>query len=92
MPGSEYEGWIGVQTPRTLGHLYDLGLEKIWKRTQKRVGLIPRRLYAQRHSFLSHALALGNSPADLAAVAGHRTEELLRTYAQATGRVKVPTL
>ena len=78
-------------TPRTHGHLYDSGLEKVWKRSQRRVGLVPRRLYAQRHSFLSHALALGNSPADLAAVAGHRTEELLRTYAKPTGRVKVPT-
>ena len=78
-------------TPRTYGHLYDSGLERVWKRSQRRVGLIPRRLYAQRHSFLSHALALGNSPADLAAVAGHRTEELLRTYAKPLGRVKVPT-
>jgi len=78
-------------TPRTHGHLYDSGLEKVWRRSQRRVGLVPRRLYAQRHSFLSHALALGNSPADLAAVAGHRTEELLRTYAKPTGRVKVPT-
>ena len=78
-------------TPRTHRHLYDAGLEKVWKRSQRRVGLVPRRLYAQRHSFLSHALALGNSPADLAAVAGHRTEELLRTYAKPTGRVKVPT-
>jgi integrase len=78
-------------TPRTHRHLYDAGLEKVWKRSQRRVGLAPRRLYAQRHSFLSHALAMGNSPADLAAVAGHRTEELLRTYAKPTGRVKVPT-
>ena len=78
-------------TPRTHGHLYDSGLEKVWKRSQRRVGLAPRRLYAQRHSFLSHALALGNSPADLAAVAGHRTEELHRTYAKPTLRVKVPT-
>ena len=78
-------------TPRTHRHLYDSGLEKVWKRSQRRVGQAPRRLYAQRHSFLSHALAMGNSPADLAAVAGHRTEELLRTYAKPTGRVKVPT-
>jgi len=39
---------------------------------------------------LSHALALGNSPADLAAVAGHRTEQLLNTYAKPTGRVVMP--
>ena len=78
-------------TPRTHGHLYDSGLEKVWKRSHRRVGLTPRRLYAQRHSFLSHALAMGNSPADLAAVAGHRTEELLKTYAKPTGKVVMPS-
>jgi integrase len=77
-------------TPKTYGHLYDSGLELVWKRSQRRVGLSPRRLYAQRHSFLSHALAMGNSPADLAVVAGHRTEQLLNTYAKPTGRVVMP--
>jgi integrase len=77
-------------TPMTHGHLYDSGLERVWKRSQRRVGIQPRRLYAQRHSFLSHALAMGNSPADLAAVAGHRTEQLLNTYAKPTGRVLMP--
>jgi integrase len=77
-------------TPKTHGHLYDSGLERVWKRSQRRVGIQPRRLYAQRHSFLSHALAMGNSPADLAAVAGHRTEQLLNTYAKPTGRVVMP--
>jgi len=78
-------------TPNSHGHLYDSGMEIVWKRSQRRVGIQPRRLYAQRHSFLSHALAMGNSPADLAAVAGHRTEQLLNTYAKPTGRVKLPT-
>jgi hypothetical protein len=77
-------------TPMTHGHLYDSGLERVWKRSQRRVGIQPRRLYAQRHSFLSHALAMGNSPADLAAVAGHRTEQLLNTYAKPTGKVVMP--
>lgn len=77
-------------TPKSYGHLYDSGLELVWKRSQRRVGIEPRRLYAQRHSFLSHALAMGNSPADLAAVAGHRTEQLLNTYAKPTGRVVMP--
>ena len=77
-------------TPRTHGHLYDRGLDRVWKRVQQKVGLVPRRLYAQRHSFLSHALAAGNSPADLAAVAGHRTEELLKTYAKPTGSLQLP--
>ena len=78
-------------TPRTHGHLYDSGLERVWKRSQRRVGLQPRRLYSQRHSFLSHALAMGNSPADLAQVAGHRTEQLLNTYAKPTGRLVLPS-
>jgi integrase len=77
-------------TPKTYGHLYDSGLGFVWRRSQRRVGIEPRRLYAQRHSFLSHALAMGNSPADLAAVAGHRTEQLLNTYAKPTGKVHLP--
>lgn len=78
-------------SPRSYGHLYDGLLERVWKRSQRRVGIHPpRRLYAQRHSLLSHALAMGNSPADVAAMAGHRTEELLRTYAKATGRLTMP--
>ena len=78
-------------SPRSHGHLYEGLLERVWKRSQGRVGITPpRRLYAQRHSLLSHALAMGNSPADVAAMAGHRTEELLRTYAKATGRLQLP--
>ena len=78
-------------TPRTHQHLYDSGLEQVWKRSLRRLGLPIRRLYSQRHTFLSHALALGNSPADLAEVAGHRTEQLLNTYAKPTGRVLLPS-
>ena len=89
--GLDVQKGLVFVTPRTHRHLYDSGLEKVWKRSQQRVGLMPRRLYAQRHSFLSHALAMGNSPADLAAVAGHRTEELLKTYAKPTGRVVMPS-
>ncbi len=34
------------------------------------VGDTCQSLYSQRHSFLSHALAMGNTSADLASVAG----------------------
>lgn len=78
-------------TPKTYGHLYDSGLELVWKRSQRRFGIEPRRLYAQRHSFLSHALAMGNSPADLAALAGHSTKMLLDTYAKPAGKVLLPS-
>ena len=88
--GLDTEMGLVFVTPNTHGHLYDSGLEIVWKRSQRRVGIQPRRLYAQRHSLLSHALAMGNSPADLAAMAGHRTEQLLNTYAKPTGKVVIP--
>ena len=78
-------------TPTTYGNVYDHLLGRVWHRSLQRCGLKPRRLYAQRHSFLSHALAMGNSPADLAAAAGHSTKMLLDTYAKPTGRLQMPT-
>ena len=78
-------------TPTSFGNVYDHLVDRVWKRSLQRCGLKPRRLYAQRHSFLSHALAMGNSPADLAAAAGHSTKMLLDTYAKPTGRLKMPS-
>ena len=78
-------------TPTSYGNVYDHLLGRVWHRSLVRCGLKPRRLYAQRHSFLSHALAMGNSPADLAAAAGHSTKMLLDTYAKPTGRLKLPS-
>ena len=77
-------------TPCTHTNVYDHLLARVWCRSLKRCGLQPRRLYAQRHTFLSHALAMGNSPADLAAAAGHSTKMLLGTYAKPTGRLQMP--
>ena len=77
-------------TPKTHRSIYDDQLGKHWRRSLERCGVKHRRLYAQRHTFLSHALAMGNSPADLAQIAGHSTEMLLKTYAKPTGRVKMP--
>jgi integrase len=77
--------------PTSYSNVYDHLLGRVWHRSLARCGLKPRRLYAQRHSFLSHALAMGNSPADLAAAAGHSTKMLLDTYAKPTGRLKMPT-
>ena len=78
-------------TPLSHQNVYDSLLGQVWKRSLKRCGLRPRRLYAQRHTFISHALAMGNSPADLAQVAGHSTEMLLKTYAKPTGKVLLPS-
>jgi integrase len=78
-------------TPRTHRPIYDDLIGRRWKQSLQRCGIKHRRLYSQRHSFLSHALAMGNSPADLAAVAGHSTEMLLKIYAKPTGRVLLPS-
>ena len=77
-------------TPNRHGVVYDQLLGRVWKRSLKRCGLQPRRLYSQRHSFLSHALAMGNSPADLAAVGGHHVSTLLSVYAKPTGKLMLP--
>ena len=75
-------------TKRTKSNLYDALLERVWKRTLEALNLKHRKLYSQRHTFLSHALAAGNSPADVAQIAGHRLQELLSTYAHPTGNFK----
>lgn len=77
-------------SPQSHCNVYDSILGIVWKRSLRRCGLKPRRLYAQRHTFVSHALAMGNSVADLAAVAGHSTETMLKVYAKPTGRVQMP--
>jgi integrase len=76
-------------TRRSKSNLYDLLLERVWKRTLEACGVRYRKLYSQRHTFLSHTLAAGNSPADVAAIAGHRLDELLKTYAKPTGSLKI---
>ena len=76
-------------TKRSRSNLYDLLLERVWRRTLKNCGIRYRKLYSQRHTFLSHTLAAGNSPADVAAIAGHRLDELLKTYAKPTGRLQL---
>ena len=86
----EPQGLVFV-TPRTHRPIYDEVVGKRWKQALQRCEIKHRRLYSQRHSFLSHALAMGNSPADLAEVAGHSTQMLLKTYAKPTGRVMLPS-
>ncbi len=76
-------------TSDTFTNVYDHLLGWVWYQSLTRCGLQPRRLYAQRHSFLSHAVAMGNSQVDLAQIAGHSTEILLKTYAKQTARINL---
>jgi len=77
-------------TPRNHRSIYDDLIGRRWKQSLQRCGIKHRRFYTQRHSFLSHALAMGNATADLAQIAGHSTQMLLKTYAKPTGRVQIP--
>jgi hypothetical protein len=78
-------------TPTSHTNIYDHLVGRLWHRSLLRCGMKLRRLYLQRQGFLSHALAMGNSLADLAAAAGHSTKMLLDTYAKPTGRLKMPS-
>jgi len=49
-------------TPTCYSNIYDHLVGRVWHRSLQRCGLKPRRLYAQRHSCLSHALAMGTPP------------------------------
>ena len=62
----------------------DLLLERVWKRTLQHSGVKHRKLHSPRHT-----LAAGISPAEVAAIAGHRLDELLTTYAKPTGRLQL---
>jgi len=61
--GLDIKSGLVFITPRTHRHLYDSGLEKVWKRSLRRLGLPIRRLYSQRHTFLSHDY-LDSNPLD----------------------------
>ncbi|MBW4553933.1 MAG: tyrosine-type recombinase/integrase [Aphanocapsa sp. GSE-SYN-MK-11-07L] len=54
---------------------------RAWKTVLERLGIDYRRPYTIRHSAISHALANGASPIDLAEQVGHDRRVLLSTYA-----------
>ena len=51
---------LGSVTPRNHRSIYDELIGRRRKESLQRCEIKHRRLYAQRHSFLSHALAMGN--------------------------------
>jgi integrase len=56
---------------------------RAWKTVLERLGIDYRRPYTMRHSAISHALANGANPIDLAEQTGHDKRVLLSTYAHA---------
>jgi integrase len=58
-------------------------LNRIWKTVLLSVGVEYRKTYAVRHSAISHALANGANPIELAEQTGHSNRVLMETYAHA---------
>jgi integrase len=56
-------------------------LNRAWKKVLAGVGVEYRKAYAVRYSAISHALANGASPMEVAAQTGHSNRVLLATYA-----------
>ncbi len=54
---------------------------RAWKKILAECSIEYRRPYALRHSAISHALANGANPIDVAAQTGHSVKVLFETYA-----------
>ena len=63
-----------------------------WKPTLERLGIPYRNAYNIRHTFVSHALAKGMSPPDIAAITGHTVKTMFQFYAGSVVKIEVPDL
>ena len=63
---------------------------RYWKPALTKLGIEYRRPYLMRSTCESHLLASGMSVVDVAAIAGHRPETLMRHYAGIVRAVKLP--
>lgn len=66
---------------------------RAWKKSLERAGVEYRKPYLTRSTFISHALAKGMNPVDVADLTGHDVETLYREYAASIeSSPKVPEL
>lgn len=66
---------------------------RAWTKSLKRAGVMYRKPYNTRHTFISHCLASGMNPVDVAAITGHDVKTLYEDYAGVIGSTpKVPEL
>lgn len=66
---------------------------RAWKKCLERAGVEYRKPYITRSTFISHALAAGMNPVDIAELTGHDVETLYREYAGSIESTpKVPRL
>jgi integrase len=76
------------------GAIHDDNFRKrAWLSTLKAAGVPYRKPYNTRHTFISHCLAGGMNPVEVAAVTGHDVQTLYRSYAGVvSSRPKIPDL
>ncbi|MEM9451147.1 MAG: site-specific integrase [Cyanobacteria bacterium P01_E01_bin.6] len=66
---------------------------RAWKAVLKSVGVAYRKPYNTRHSFTSHALAQGATPAEIADITGNSEETIFRNYVGGVeGKIKLRKL
>ncbi|MBD2039689.1 tyrosine-type recombinase/integrase [Microcoleus sp. FACHB-672] len=67
--------------------------KRAWAKSLEVAGVPYRKPYNTRHTFISHCLAGGMNPVELAAVTGHDVQTLYRSYAGVvSSRPKIPTI
>jgi integrase len=63
---------------------------RVWQPVLKQAGVEYRSPYNTRHSFISHALALGRSPVEVAALVGNSPKVIYDHYAGVINRPTLP--
>ncbi|HEY9665104.1 MAG TPA: tyrosine-type recombinase/integrase [Allocoleopsis sp.] len=63
-----------------------------WRPTLEQMGIPYRNAYNIRHTFVSHALAKGMSPVDVAAITGHTVKTMFQYYAGSVVKIEIPSL
>jgi integrase len=66
--------------------------EKYWKTVLEVCEIPYREPYTTRHTFISHALAQGMNPLEVAAITGHDVSTLFKHYAGLINKTKLPEL
>jgi integrase len=64
--------------------------KRAWRTCLKDAGVEYRSFYHLRHTFISHCLAQGLSPAAIAEITGHSVEILYKHYAGSISKILIP--
>lgn len=65
---------------------------RVWTPTLKALGIPYRKPYSTRSTFVSHALASGMNPVDVAAITGHDPQVMFQHYVGLVAWLKLPDL